>query len=53
MFLVRVVVGCYIRGNSFLVWFLFKDLVFNLYVLFDLCCDNLVNLVLFVIFENG
>ena len=52
MFLARVAVGSYTRGDSTLTRPPPKD-PSNSLVLHDSCCDNMANPALFVIFENG
>ena len=52
MFLARVVVGSYTRGNSSLTRPPPKD-PFNPHALYDSCCNDTHNPALFVVFENG
>ena len=52
MFLARVLVGSYTKGDSALTRPPAKDPSTPL-VLFDSCCDNKTNPSLFVVFENG
>lgn len=52
MFLARVVVGSYTRGDSSLTRPPPKD-PSNPLVLYDSCCDNTTNPALFVTFDNG
>ena len=52
MFLARVAVGSYTRGDSTLTRPPPKD-PSNSLVLHDSCCDNMANPALFVVFENG